>query len=284
MAKQVINIGTTPGDGTGDPARVAFNKANDNFTELYDGLDAKLDDSQASAFGLDLLNDADAAAGRTTLGLGTLATQSGTFSGTSSGTNTGDQTSIVGITGTKAQFNTALTDGDFAYVGDAPTAHTHSISDVTNLQTALDTKVQIGGQLGNTITSPDVRGIRVADGGGTLLTIGAVADGEFLRRVGTNIVGSSPGAGSTDIKQVEVDFGATPVHEKEFTITDAGVSAGSQITGQVAYTAPTGRDLDEVEMESFDVRCGSGSGSFPMHIRSLEGRVTGLYKINYLIG
>jgi hypothetical protein len=33
----------------------------------------------------------DAAAARTTLGLGTLATQSGTFSGTSSGTNTGDQ-------------------------------------------------------------------------------------------------------------------------------------------------------------------------------------------------
>lgn len=35
-----------------------------------------------------------------------------------SGTNTGDQTSIVGITGTKAQFDTAVTDGNFLYVGD----------------------------------------------------------------------------------------------------------------------------------------------------------------------
>jgi hypothetical protein len=35
-----------------------------------------------------------------------------------SGTNTGDQTSIVGITGTKAQFDTSCTDGDFLYVGD----------------------------------------------------------------------------------------------------------------------------------------------------------------------
>ena len=37
------------------------------------------------------------------------------------GTNSGDQTSIVGITGTKAQFDTAVSDGNIVYVGDIPT-------------------------------------------------------------------------------------------------------------------------------------------------------------------
>jgi len=35
MAKQTINIGTTANDGTGDQLRSAFDKINDNFTELY---------------------------------------------------------------------------------------------------------------------------------------------------------------------------------------------------------------------------------------------------------
>lgn len=35
MAQQTINIGTAANDGTGDPLRDAFDKCNDNFTELY---------------------------------------------------------------------------------------------------------------------------------------------------------------------------------------------------------------------------------------------------------
>ena len=45
MAKQTIGIGTTANDGTGDPLRTAFDKTNDNFTELYNGAGGIADDS-----------------------------------------------------------------------------------------------------------------------------------------------------------------------------------------------------------------------------------------------
>jgi hypothetical protein len=40
MAKQVINIGISPNDKSGDPIRSAFNKVNQNFTELYASIEA----------------------------------------------------------------------------------------------------------------------------------------------------------------------------------------------------------------------------------------------------
>ena len=81
-------------------------------TDIQSALDTK------AAKASNLSDLASAPTARTNLGLGSLATQSGTFSGTSSNTNTGDQTTIVGITGTKAQFDTAVTDGNFVYQSD----------------------------------------------------------------------------------------------------------------------------------------------------------------------
>lgn len=60
-----------------------------NVTGLQTALDAKLDDSQATAFGLSLLDDADAAAGRSTLGLGSIATQSSSSVSITGGSVTG---------------------------------------------------------------------------------------------------------------------------------------------------------------------------------------------------
>ena len=35
MTQQIINVGVSPNDSTGDPIRLAFQKINNNFTELY---------------------------------------------------------------------------------------------------------------------------------------------------------------------------------------------------------------------------------------------------------
>lgn len=49
MARQIINIGTTPNDGTGDTVRNAFDKVNDNFDEVYNDLFVPLSGTDAGA-------------------------------------------------------------------------------------------------------------------------------------------------------------------------------------------------------------------------------------------
>ncbi len=75
-------------------------------------------------------------------------------SGTCSGTNTGDQTSIVGITGTLSEFNTALTGADFATGGGTVsgtssgtnTGDQTTVSGNAGTATALATARNIDGQ------------------------------------------------------------------------------------------------------------------------------------------
>lgn len=43
MAQQIINVGTEPNDGTGEPLRTAFIKINENFTETYNIAQASFD-------------------------------------------------------------------------------------------------------------------------------------------------------------------------------------------------------------------------------------------------
>jgi hypothetical protein len=63
MAKQTISIGTTANDGTGDPLRTAFTKANENFTEIYNITDnsAAAREAKAAGTGLTVTNSAHSA-------------------------------------------------------------------------------------------------------------------------------------------------------------------------------------------------------------------------------
>ena len=86
------------------------------------------------------------------------------------------------------------------------------------------------------------------------------------------------------IKQTEVDFGTSGVSESSFVVTDADVSAATKITAEMSYEAPTGKDLDELEMDTFNIMCSANTGSFNMYIKSLEGTVADKFKINYILG
>lgn len=92
--------------------------------------------------------------------------------GNLSGTNTGDQTSIVGISGTKAQFDTACSDGDFLYVGDVTTPNvfnTIAVSGQSNVvaDSASDTLTLVAGTNITITTDAGADSITInASGGG----------------------------------------------------------------------------------------------------------------------
>jgi len=161
-----VKFAAEEGAGTGDQTSISgITGTKSQFnTSVTDGDFLFAGEALTSANNLSDL--ASASTARTNLGLGTLATQSGTFSGTSSGTNTGDQTSIVGITGTKAQFDTAVTDGNFLFSGDV-TQYTDEMA-----------QDAVGAMVDSTLTYTD----------GTPLLSRAALTGEATASAGSNSV------------------------------------------------------------------------------------------------
>lgn len=79
------------------------------------------------------------------------------------------------------------------------TAAARALLDDADADTMLATlsAAKLAGQLGGSVTSPDIRGVRET-GGPTLLNMGAIADGEFLKRSGSSVVGASVTGGGSD--------------------------------------------------------------------------------------
>jgi len=181
-----------------------------------------------TAAGRAIIDDVDAAAQRVTLGLGTIATQDGTFSGTfagthsgtSSGTNTGDQTiELTGaITGTGV--------GSFATTLSSGIVQTSNIAaDAVTYDTMQDT------------TSADVILGRASGGSGTIEQISCTPVGRAL------IAGADIGAQRTTL-----GLGTLATQSGIFSGTHSGTSSNTNTGDQIiTLTGPV---------------TGTGTGSF----------------------
>jgi hypothetical protein len=81
--------------------------------------------------------------------------------------------------------------------------------------------------------------------------------------------------------EVEIDVGATPVSSAVVSVVDAAITTDSTIIGGVAYKQPTGKDLDELSMDSFDLKFEPLNGTINVHIKGLEGSIHDRFIIWY---
>jgi hypothetical protein len=92
------------------------------------------------------------------------------------------------------------------------------------------------------------------------------------------------GGGTITITAVEIDFGSSATRTKVFTIIDSNVTLTSNLMIVQSGVAAPGRQADENEMDPILFSAYPGSGQFTLYANALEGPVSGVYTINYIIG
>lgn len=284
---QTITLtGNVTGSGTGSFAATIANDAvtyakmqnvstNDRILGRSTAGAGDVEEIVCTSFARSVLDDSDASTVRSTLGLGTLATQSGTFSGTSSGTNTGDQdlsglqpldadlTAIAGLTSAADKLPYFTGSGtaavaDFTSAGRALVDDADAAAQRTTLGLAIGTNVQAWdadldalAALSGTHTiyyrSAANTWSAVTIGTGldfTGATLSSTASSGTVTNTGGNLTANSVvlGAGTVDTKVVA---GIISDGTSKLTLGVAGTSAGgidfkNATSGTITVAPPTG--------------------------------------------
>ena len=194
----------------------------------------------------------DAATGRTSLGLGTLATQSGTFSGTSSGTNTGDVTlaasvaDVLSLSGQELQADDPGADRILFW--DDSEGRLRHLSLGTNLS-ITGTVLDAAGGL-----SDGDKGDITVSGTGSTWTIdnGAVSYAKIQDVSATSRLLGRSSAGAGDVEEITLAGGLSMISGALTVPVEIGVACSDETTalttgaGKVTFRLPYAMTLSAV--------------------------------------
>ena len=259
MAKLTIGRGTNPNDGTGDNLRDGANKVNLNFSEIYtaigdgttvDGTWKLQDDSSTEAIisaNGEVLRILGGTAVTTAISGNDLTINLDTSSvvtatGSTTMTNKAIALGSNTVTGTTAQFNTALTDGSFATLAgsESLTNKTIALSSNTVTGTAVSfsddssstSNISVGGNLsilgGSGITTSL---------SGTELTI--ATDGAVVTETSTDTLTNKTISGASNTLS---NIGNSSLTNSSITLGDDTISLGGTDTSiaNLSLTGATG--------------------------------------------
>lgn len=97
-------------------------------------------------------------------------------------------------------------------------------------------------------------------------------------------IATSNSTGLQPLKQIEIDLGPTPVYDSTILVSDSSVTPSSIVSVQMSGAAPTGKDADEVSMDTYELQATPGNGNFLLYIKGQEGYLHDKFKILYTVG
>lgn len=192
------------------------------------------------------------------------------------GTNSGDQTSIVGITGTKAQFDTAVTDGNFLYVGDVTSNATHT-GEVTGSTALTIDPTAITGKSAVTAVGTDYVLISDTSDSGNLkkalvsdFTSGGGSPGGSSGEVQYNNGGAFAGA-------VDVEIEGGQLRLPSISTPSAPSASGIKLFGKNWGLAPWPNIIGPSSLQPWPMAPFIGEGRFHIWMPAISGSTVSVF-------